>query len=64
MISKNTEKALEQIAMNESYALECRGGLEDRYNDEEDFEDMSICSIRAMLEKAYLLGLKNGKAKH
>ena len=55
-ISKKELEALEKIAMSVSYSLECRGGIESRNNDTEDFPEVSINSIQAMLEKAFLLG--------
>ena len=55
-ISKKALRALEQIAMNASYTLEMRGGIESRNNDEEDFPEVSVNAIQEMLEKAYLLG--------
>ena len=55
-ISKATLRALEQIAMNADYALEIRGGIDGRNNDEEDFPEISINAIQTMLEQAYLLG--------
>lgn len=55
-ISKKTLRALEQIAMNASVALEWRGGIEGRGCDGEDFQDISVLSIQRMLEQAYLLG--------
>ena len=41
-ISRKTEKALEKIAMTASYSLECRGGIDERNNDSEDFPEISI----------------------
>lgn len=55
-IKESTRKELERIAMNASIELKERGGIEDRNNDREDFPEISIWAIRAMLEKAYLLG--------
>ena len=55
-ITKKTLKALEKIAMEVDYGLEIRGGIEGRNNDTEDFPEVSILAIQAMLEKAYLLG--------
>ena len=55
-IDRKTLKALEQIAMNASCALEMRGGIESRDNDEEDHIEVSVNAIQTMLEKAYLLG--------
>ena len=62
-ISKKTLRALEQIAMEADYGLELRGGIEGRYNDSEDFPEVSINAIQAMLEKAYLLGKADGMKK-
>ena len=55
-INKKELEALEKIAMNASYNLEMRGGIESRNNDAEDFPEVSINAIQAMLEKAFLLG--------
>ena len=55
-ISKAALRALEQIAMKADYALEIRGGIDGRNNDEEDFPEISIIAIQTMLEQAYLLG--------
>ena len=55
-ISKKELEALEKIAMNASYSLEMRGGIEGRDNDAEDFPEVSVNAILAMLEKAFLLG--------
>jgi hypothetical protein len=59
-ISKKTLRALEQIALETSCSLELRGGIEVRNNDSEDFPEISIFSIQAMLERAYLLGKADG----
>ena len=53
---RKTLRMLEQIAMDADYGLELRGGIEGRNNDTEDFPEVSILAIQAMLEKAYLLG--------
>jgi hypothetical protein len=45
-----------RIALEADYGLELRGGIEGRNNDTEDFPEVSILAIQAMLEKAYLLG--------
>ena len=42
--------------MEADYGLEVRGDLESRWNDTEDFPEVSIRAIRTMLEKAYELG--------
>ena len=44
-ISKATLKALEKIAMQESAAIEGRGGLERKWNDTEDFPEVAVWSI-------------------
>ena len=62
-ISRKTLRALEQIAMAADYGLELRGGIEGRNNDSEDFPEVSINAIQAMLEKAYLLGKADGMKK-
>ena len=62
-ISKRTLKALERIAMEASYTLEERGGIDGRNNDTEDFPEISICAIQEMLEKAYLLGRADAQKK-
>jgi len=62
-ISKKTLRALEQIALEASYSLEERGGIEGRNNDIEDFPEVSILAIQRMLEKAYLLGKTDGMKK-
>lgn len=59
-ISKKTLRELEQIALETSCSLELRGGIEVRNNDSEDFPEISIFSIQAMLERAYLLGKADG----
>ena len=53
---KETDKKLEQIAMDADYVLEQRGGLDTRNNDSEDFPEVSVWGIREMLRKAYELG--------
>ena len=59
-MNKNIEKALEKIAMEKSYAIEARGGLDSRNNDNEDFKEISVSALQRMLERAYELG-KNSK---
>lgn len=60
-INKNTFKKLEKIAMNASYTLECRGGIEIKNNDLKDFTEISVYAIQEMLEEAYLQGKKDGE---
>ncbi len=55
-IRKTVLRKLEAIAMEESYTLQERGGIEGRSNDTEDFPEISIFSLQRMLERAYLLG--------
>ena len=58
-ISKKTLRALEQIAMRADITLDQRGGIDCRNSDREDFPEISIYAIQAMLEQAYLLGRKD-----
>lgn len=60
-ISKATLKALEKIAMQENAAIEERGGLERKWNDTEDFPEVAVWSIEAMLAAAYKLGKQAAK---
>lgn len=62
-ITKRTLRALEQIAMAADYSLELQGDIEERNNDSEDFPEVSINAIQAMLEKAYLPGKADGMKK-
>lgn len=61
-INKKTLRALEQIALDASYTLELRGGIEARNCDSEDFKEISVNAIQRMLEQAYLLGRKDAKS--
>ena len=58
-MNENIEKALEQIAKEECYSIEARGGLDTRNCDSEDFFEVGVWSIRKMLERAYELGKAN-----
>lgn len=62
-ISKATLRKLEKIAMDADFGIYKRGGIEARYNDEEDFPDVSILAIQEMLEQAYRLGRADGGKK-
>ena len=53
-----TEKALEQIAMEESLVLAERGGLDFRGIDN-DLAEVSIMTLRMMLARAYELVRKS-----
>lgn len=55
------KKQLVEIAKKNSYSIETRGDLESRRNDDEDFIELSVWSIQAMLEEAYELGRKDSK---
>lgn len=55
------KKQLIEIAKRNSYSIEERGDLETRNSDSEDFIEMSVWSIKAMLEEAYELGKKPPK---
>lgn len=59
-ISAKTAKELLKIAMENSVVVEERGDLERRWNDEEDFLDISVWGLKVMLEQAYQLG-REGK---
>jgi len=60
-VNANTIKKLEEIAMTTSCTLAERGGIDVRNNDREDFPEIEITGIQAMLEDAYRLGLEDGK---
>ncbi len=53
--NKVAAKLLE-IAKAHSYAVESRGDLERRNNDSEDFLDIPVWALQAMLKEAYELG--------
>ena len=55
-LDRKTLRKLEAIAMACCYSLEDRGGIDGRGGDSVDFVDVSVLSIQAMLERAYLLG--------
>lgn len=58
-MNNEIKKALEKIAMEESYAIEVRGGLEAHDNDGDDYKEISVWAIQRMLERAYELGKSN-----
>ena len=54
---KSIKKTLERIACDNIVTVRMRGGtLEARYNDEEDFLDVSVCELETALRKAYEAG--------
>lgn len=55
-ISKAVLKKLIKIAKNNSSEIEARGDLEERKNDEDDFIEVSVWGLKAMLIEAYKLG--------
>lgn len=50
------KKELLEIAKKNSFAVETRGDLESRCNDEDDFIEVSVWSLEKMLEEAYKAG--------
>ena len=56
-----TAAKLLEIAKRHSIVVRERGDLEGRGNDSEDFLDISVVGLAAMLEDAYLLGCEDGK---
>ena len=60
-LSKEQLKRLEEMAKESSYEIHERGGLEVKNWDREDFPEISICSIARMIERAYKMGLEDGK---
>ncbi|GAX48496.1 DUF6900 domain-containing protein [Pseudolactococcus reticulitermitis] len=59
-LSKNT---IYNIAANQLRDIRERGDLETRNNDAEDFLDVSVWSIKKMIEEAYEEGLKEVQRK-
>lgn len=55
-MKKNIDKQLLEIAKRNSHAIENRGDLEKRNTDAEDFLDISVWSLKKMLEETYELG--------
>lgn len=60
-ISKATEKKLLEIAKRNSVSVEERGDLEKRWLGSEDFIEVPVWGIKAMLKEAYQLGAKVAK---
>lgn len=59
-LTKKELKAITEIAIKNLFAIEERGDLETRNNDEEDFLGVAIWSLKDALIEAYKLG-KNSK---
>ena len=60
-LNKEQLQRLEEMAKETSYEIQKRGGLEVKNWDREDFPEISICSIARMIERAYKIGLEDGK---
>ena len=60
-ISKATLKALEKIAMQESAAIEGRGGLERKWNDTEDFPEVAVMVNRGDARRGVQTGQTGGE---
>ena len=60
-LSRETLKRIEDLAKETSYKIQERGGLEVKNWDREDFPEISICSIARMIERAYKMGLEDGR---
>ena len=60
-LSKEQMQRLEDMAKDSSYEIQERGGLDVRNWDREDFPEISITSITRMIERAYKMGLEDGK---
>ena len=60
-LSKEQLQRLEDMAKDASYEIRERGGLEVMNWDRADFPEISICSIARMIERAYKMGLEDGK---
>lgn len=57
-ISKKAQRKVLEVAKKHVYSVKERGDLETRYHDAEDFIDISVWCLKAALEEAYELGLK------
>lgn len=55
-MNKKTAAQLLEIAKQNSVEVEDRGDLESRHNDSEDFLEVSVWGLKAMLDAAYQLG--------
>lgn len=63
---KTVEQIISEIARRNFVAIENRGDLETRRNDEEDFVDVAVWELRKALMEAYKAGKgeKNGRSKN
>lgn len=62
-LSEKEFEDLVEIAKKHIYSVETRGDLETHNNDSEDFLNVSVWNIKAVLEEAYKLGKDNGARK-
>ena len=60
-LSKEQLQRLEDMTKDSSYEIQERGGLDVRNWDREDFPEISITSITRMIERAYKMGLEDGR---
>lgn len=60
-LTKKAQRQVMEIAKRHIYAIQERGDLETRHSDGEDFLDIAVWSLKAALEEAYALGLKEGQ---
>ena len=60
-LSKEQLQRLEDMAKDSSYEIQERRGLDVRNWDREDFPEISITSITRMIERAYKMGLEDGR---
>lgn len=58
---ESEEQILNKIAREHILAINERGNLKPKNNDEEDFLDISVWSLKAALKAAYEAGRKDGK---
>ena len=55
-MTKKIEKTLLEIAKKNNWEVEERGDLETRHSDQDDFIEVSVWGLKAMLEEAYAAG--------
>lgn len=60
-LNREQLQRLEDMAKEMSVEIRERGGLDVRNWDREDFPEISICSIVRMIERAYKMGLEDGR---
>lgn len=59
-MTKKTEEKLLEIAMKNSVEMKDRGDFETRNSDPDDFLEVSIWGLKAMLEEAFEAGQRVG----